>query len=80
MRHGMCLGQYDVLHLDAFGATLFNHSGWFWMKLMQKLCEETSSLKWGHWQVGSLSPILLFALYTLTCCSFGQNFQKVGNR
>ncbi len=37
----------------------------FFPALMQKLCEETSSLTWGHWQVGSLSPILLFALYTL---------------
>ena len=67
-----------------FGATLFNHSGWFWMKLMQKLCEETSSLKWGHWQVGSLSPILLFALYTLVLlqlwAELPKSWKQIGKR
>ena len=67
-----------------FGATLFNHSGWFWMKLMQKLCEETSSLKWGHWQVGSLSPILLFALYTLELlqlwAELPKSWKQIGKR
>jgi len=67
-----------------FGATLFNHSGWFWMKLMQKLCEETSSLTWGHWQVGSLSPILLFALYTLILlqlwAELPKSWKQIGKR
>ena len=81
MCHGMCLGQYDVLHLDAFwGNTLQSQ----WLVLDEAHAEALR----GNFltEMGALAGRLPFSdtafrpLHSRTCCSFGQNFQKVGNR
>ena len=80
----MCLGQYDVLHLDAFwGNTLQSQ----WLVLDEAHAEALRGnflTEMGHWQVGSLSPILLFALYTLVLlqlwAKLPKSWKQIGKR